>query len=123
MRSMIEKHGRTAANGHWDPNLDAWLDTPGGRETAREFRIAVERDMSRAVFTPGIGDIPGIMDHAAGKLWLQFMTYSFAFMNRFLAPASQRIADRKSGVSGKSVSVRVALGGRRIIKKKKKKKI
>src|SRR3546814_20097699 len=32
------------------------------------------------------------MDHAAGKLWLQFMTYSFAFMNRFLAPASQRIA-------------------------------
>src|SRR3546814_14539053 len=28
--------------------------------------------------------------------------------------------DRKSGVSGKSVSVRVVLGGRRIIKKKKK---
>src|SRR3546814_13868261 len=30
--------------------------------------------------------------------------------------------DRKSVVSGKSVSVRVALGGRRIIKKKKKRK-
>src|SRR3546814_20259995 len=29
--------------------------------------------------------------------------------------------DRKSGVEGKSVSVRVALGGRRIIKKKKEK--
>src|SRR3546814_17371351 len=32
------------------------------------------------------------------------------------------IADRKVGVSGKSVSVRVDLGGRRIIKKKKNKK-
>src|SRR3546814_17522672 len=32
------------------------------------------------------------------------------------------LADRKSVVSGKSVSVRVDLGGRRIIKKKKKKK-
>src|SRR3546814_13408313 len=30
------------------------------------------------------------------------------------------VADRKSVVSGKSVSVRVVLGGRRIIKKKKK---
>src|SRR3546814_19389988 len=30
--------------------------------------------------------------------------------------------DRKSGVSGKSVAVRVDLGGRRIIKKKKKKR-
>src|SRR3546814_12628373 len=32
------------------------------------------------------------------------------------------ISDRKSVVSGKSVSVRVDLGGRRVIKKKKKKK-
>src|SRR3546814_13463236 len=33
-----------------------------------------------------------------------------------------QVGDRKSGVEGKSVSVRVALGGRRSIKKKKKKK-
>src|SRR3546814_11294806 len=34
------------------------------------------------------------------------------------APRRQRSGDRKSVVSGKSVSVRVDLGGRRIIKKK-----
>src|SRR3546814_18775566 len=34
-------------------------------------------------------------------------------------PACARMTDRTSGVSGKSVSVRVDLGGRRIIKKKK----
>src|SRR3546814_13753568 len=38
----------------------------------------------------------------------------------FLRPRLERAGDRKSDVSGKSVSVRVALGGRRRIKKKKK---
>src|SRR3546814_17121822 len=33
-------------------------------------------------------------------------------------PRGEQVADRKSVVSGKSVSVRVDLGGRRIIKKK-----
>src|SRR3546814_17666936 len=36
------------------------------------------------------------------------------------ASSLRRLLDRKSVVEGKSVSVRVALGGRRIIKKKKK---
>src|SRR3546814_11002610 len=36
-----------------------------------------------------------------------------------LAPYTRSASDRKSVVSGKSVSVRVDLGGRRIIKKKK----
>src|SRR3546814_16677113 len=38
------------------------------------------------------------------------------------AESKARLLDRKSVVSGKSVSVRVDLGGRRIIRKKKKKK-
>src|SRR3546814_18499396 len=41
-------------------------------------------------------------------------------LRRILADGER--ADRKSVVEGKSVAVRVALGGRRIIKKKKKKK-
>src|SRR3546814_19738388 len=36
-----------------------------------------------------------------------------------IAPTSAELGDRKSVVEGKSVSVRVDLGGRRIIKKKK----
>src|SRR3546814_20520638 len=38
---------------------------------------------------------------------------------RLSRPIIERIGDRKSAVSGKSVSVRVDLGGRRIIKKQK----
>src|SRR3546814_16099153 len=40
-------------------------------------------------------------------------------MGGILLAVSRAIGDRKSVVSGKSVSVRVDLGGRRIIKKKK----
>src|SRR3546814_13121501 len=43
-------------------------------------------------------------------------------MHRAARPWSAKIGDRKSVVEGKSVSVRVDLGGRRIIKKKKENK-
>lgn len=88
---FIEKHGNTEANGHWDPGLEDWGATREGREAARDFRIAIERDMSQAIFTPGIGDTPGLMSHALGKLWLQFQSYAFTFLNRYLAPTSQRL--------------------------------
>src|SRR3546814_11034122 len=45
-----------------------------------------------------------------------------ADLRRRNGPAAARPADRKSVVSGTGVSVRVYLGGRRIIKKKKKQK-
>src|SRR3546814_14303382 len=54
---------------------------------------------------------------AAEEAWLErsFIKRGRAFVERLYPEA-----DRKSVVSGKSVSVRVDLGGRRIIKKKKK---
>lgn len=88
---FIEQHGSTDARGHWDPGLEDWASTREGREAARDFRIAIERDMSQAIFTPGIGDTPGLMSHALGKLWLQFQSYAFTFLNRYLSPTSQRI--------------------------------
>lgn len=91
---MIEKHSSTV-DGDWDPNLDAWLGTADGREAARDFRIAIERDMTRAISTPGIGDVPALMSNAVGRLWLQFQTFAFTFMNRVLVPASQRLATYK----------------------------
>lgn len=79
-------------DGRWDPNLDKWVQEPEGRRAARDFRIAVQRDMGRAVISPGIGDTPRLMDSDLGKLMLPFQTFAFAFMNRFMLPSSQRIA-------------------------------
>lgn len=95
INDFAQKFGTTDERGHWDPNLSEWQKTEQGRQAARDFRIAVQRDMNRAVFTPGIGDTPGIMSKWHGKMLLQFQTFAFSFMNRFLTPMSQRIATYK----------------------------
>src|SRR3546814_13721986 len=58
---------------------------------------------------------------AASATWTNSRRPSSAFARLAIASptSSTNWADRKSGVAGKSVSVRVDLGGRRIIKKKK----
>jgi hypothetical protein len=92
LNRFLQKYGTTDENGFFDPGLEQWVREADGREAARDFRIAIERDMTRSVFTPGIGDTPALMSHSLGKLWLQFQTFAFAFTNRFMIPASQRLA-------------------------------
>src|SRR3546814_18985398 len=54
----------------------------------------------------------GVLDHAADEIEAHVRQAGIA------VAGEQRLADRKSVVEGKSVSLRVVLGGRRIIKKK-----
>src|SRR3546814_17768147 len=74
-----------------------------------------------------LGLVTAIIAAAIGTLaaWLvltEIMRADFVFLPRaVITTAVLATADRKSVVEGKSVSVRVDLGGRRIIKKKKKK--
>src|SRR3546814_11830363 len=49
---------------------------------------------------------PGAYDALSGTAFMPWQLITYGFL------------DRQSGVSGKSVSVRVGLGGRRVIKKK-----
>src|SRR3546814_16110796 len=100
---------------------------PGGRvarsRAPRKVRAPRKR---RCRVTPGGGDPRESatesrppMPHGAGK-------GERVRQERTARPATaaawQTPPDRKSGVSGKSVSVRVDIGGRRIIKKKKHRK-
>src|SRR3546814_11831447 len=57
-------------------------------------------------------------DHAGAVAYIDRLRQLCDGVRLLSAPASARI-DRKSVVEGRSVSVRVDLGGRRIIKKKK----
>lgn len=90
---LIKQHGKTDKQGVFDPGLDKWP-----ADDARTFLMAVHRDMNRAINTPGVGDTPRLMDTWWGKLWLQFQTFSFTFINRYAYPTTQRIAlgDRKA---------------------------
>src|SRR3546814_13197171 len=82
--------------------------------------VALGADRRRGV--AGLA-IPGFACNAQSRVVPVFIPAATAVL-RWLAHAQARIlaparADRKSVVSGKSVSVRVDLGGRRNIKKKK----
>lgn len=86
MAKQIEKHGNTDADGRFDPGLERWDND----EDVRTFLMAIQRDMDRAINTPGVGDTPRLMSTWAGKTWLQFQTFAFTFINRFVYPAIQR---------------------------------
>ena len=93
LSKLIEKFGETDVGGHFDPGLERWP-----LEDRRTFLLAIQRDMNRSINTPGVGDTPRLMSHWAGKLWLQFQTFAFTFINRYTYPTSQRVAqgDRQS---------------------------
>src|SRR3546814_19961720 len=61
------------------------------------------------------------LEHPGGEASLERTQEVAVAASADAAPATSIAADRKSVVSGKSVSVRVDLGGRRIIQKKKNK--
>jgi hypothetical protein len=67
-------------------NLEDW----DNQRARKIFEIAVNRNMNRASITPGIADRPVVMDKWWGALYFQLQTFAFAFMNRYMAPASQR---------------------------------
>src|SRR3546814_14073080 len=72
-----------------------------------------------------IADIAIITRHrdiAAGEIIFEGRVVALRFLHLeiVVARAAAALEDRKSVVSGKSGSVRLALGGRRILKKKKK---
>src|SRR3546814_750606 len=87
------------------------------RQTASAMKIveglSTHPSIERVLFPP-LPDDPG---HA---LWRRDFTGASGVFSVVLEPNSAAALDRKRVVSGKSVSVRVDLGGRRTIKKKKK---
>jgi hypothetical protein len=97
-------------NGHFDPNLEEWVGHPGGEEAARDFRIAVQRDMTRSIGTPGIGDTPAIMDKWYGKLLLQFQTFAFTFTSRYVAPMLQQATHGRAVESAANFGMLMAIG-------------
>lgn len=90
MATFIKQFGKTE-DGRFDPRLEDWHSTSEGAAAARDFRLAIMRDMDRAVATPGIGDTPRLMSTWWGKLWLQFQTFAFASLNRTIYPMTQRM--------------------------------
>lgn len=75
-------------------NMERWLDKGQEGQTAyQDVLMALDMASTRAVMTPGRGDTPFFMSSAWGKTLLQFQTYGFVTMTKYMLPAFQRMAN------------------------------
>jgi hypothetical protein len=105
MAKFLGEHGKTSAEGRFEPHMEKWGDSSAAQSASRDFRIAIMRDMDRAINTPGIGDTPRLMSKWYAKLLLQFQTFAFTFLNRYAYPVAQRTSLFKERAAIMSMSL------------------
>lgn len=109
IKKFMDEFGEVDEDGLFSPNTSQWT-SPEGLEAARHLRVALKRTINRAVMTPGVGDTPLFMSNAAGKMILQFATYGFTAVNRFLTPATQRMVNHQDFEAMSAVTLSLGLG-------------
>lgn len=93
IRKMMAKHEPELTEGVYELNMGRWLDEGKEGQTAYEtINIALNRVATRAIMTPGKGDTPFLMSNNYAKMVLQFQTYGFVSLNKYMLPAFQRMA-------------------------------
>src|SRR3546814_16107747 len=120
---MIRRPPRSTRTDTLVPYTTLFRSQPRVRAASAKA-IAVASPLARITVAEG-GSTANMRSASPFSFWEELLeTFLKPLINfpMLTPPLSARSQDRKSVVSGKSVSVRVDLGGSRIIKKKKKKK-
>ena len=93
VQKMLTKHTPGEYDGVYELNMVRWLkEGSEGQQAYQDVLRALENTANRAVMTPGKGDTPFLMSNQYMKAVLQFQTYGYTIMNRFMMPAFQRMA-------------------------------
>lgn len=93
-RVMGSKTPKLDENGAYELDLKAWLTKGKEGQTAYDdVMVAMDLAQSRAVMSPTMGDTPFFMSKPAAKILLQFQTYGFVIMTKFMMPSFQRMAN------------------------------
>jgi hypothetical protein len=91
--NMMAKHPPQKTDGVLELGMGRWLNEGAeGRQAYDAVMTALEHVANRAIMTPGKGDTPFFMSHWFGKSLMQFQTYGFVIMTRYMMPAFQRMA-------------------------------
>ena len=90
---MMDKYPPELVEGIYELNMGRWLAE--GKEGQRAFdaiQVGLNSTATRAIMTPGKGDTPFLMSDGFYKTVLQFQTYGFVSLNKYMVPAFQRMA-------------------------------
>jgi hypothetical protein len=111
IQRMFAKHPPTETDGILELGMGRWLDEgEAGQRAYQDVLMALEHVANRAVMTPGKGDTPFLMSSEYGKTLMQFQTYGFVIMTRFMMPAFQRMATYGDMDAFLSFGLALALG-------------
>lgn len=111
IRKMFAKHPPTKTDGLWEMEMGRWLDEGEvGVKAFNDVMTALESVATRAIMTPGKGDLPYFMSEGIWKTILQFWTYGFVSMSKYMIPAFQRMARYGDMEAFASLSLATALG-------------
>jgi hypothetical protein len=111
IQKMFNKHPPEETDGILELGMGRWLDE--GVEGQRAYEAvmnALEHVANRAIMTPGKGDTPFFMSSNWGKTLMQFQTYGFVIMTRYMEPAFQRMATYGDMEAFLSFGMALALG-------------
>lgn len=93
-RVMGSKRPKLDENGAYELDAKAWLQKGAdGQAAYDDLMVIMDMAQSRAVMSPTMGDTPFLMSGAFAKTMLQFQTYGFVIMTKFMMPAFQRMAN------------------------------
>jgi hypothetical protein len=111
IQKMFQKYPPTETDGVLELGMSRWAeDSPAGQQAYYDVLNALDHTASRAIMTPGKGDTPFLMSNEFGKTVLQFQTYGFVIMNRYMMPAFQRMATYGDMEAFLSFAFSLALG-------------
>lgn len=112
VQKMLAKHNPAQNDGLWELGMHRWLkEGDVGQRAYDDVLSALDHVSSRAVMTPSKGDTPFLMSNGYFKMLLQFQTYGFAIINRFLMPGFQRMANYGDMEAFMSFGLALAMGG------------
>lgn len=93
IQKMMNKYPPSLDKGVYELEMGRWLNE--GLEGQRAYDAvftALDHTATRAIMTPSKGDTPFFMSRGFGKALLQFQTYGFVSMTKYMLPAFQRMA-------------------------------
>lgn len=111
LKKYFDIYGKIDEDGFFEPQADLWGNNPADLEARRVLRMTIKAATDRIVPTPGVGDVPWMMmSSPVARMLLQFATFGFVGMNRFLTPAAQRIVHFQDMQAVNSIAMALGLG-------------
>ena len=113
IHKLTQKHGyeeqRAGVTFRW-PDTERWYNEAGGLEAVQILHQALKRATDQAVITPSIADLPMFYSKEVGQILLQFNSFGFAAVNKWMRRWNNRAVNGQMSDAFISTTWALAMG-------------